>query len=228
MGVFYGNRFDILSLSPALWLSDTGSDPAQWDDISGNGRHATQSDSARRPSIVTNTLNGRQVRRFDGGNDVMLMDLGTSFSQPVTLFAVTKKVGNTSPNSRVFHASSSPSSGSSVYLPLASNNLGNFVWNFGTDSPSSTAFGNDWSIYNVVADSASSSIRRDGSQVLTGNPGTNGLQRYASVGGRHHDGLRNYNGDIAEILVFPTALSTSQRQAVEKYLANKYAIPLAS
>jgi hypothetical protein len=36
-----------------------------------------------------------------------------------------------------------------------------------------------------------------------------------------------FAGDIAEIIVFPTALSTADRQAVERYLSNKYAIALA-
>jgi hypothetical protein len=42
-------------------------------------------------------------------------------------------------------------------------------------------------------------------------------------------GAQNYyiDGDIAEILVFPTALSTEDRQSVERYLAKKWALTLA-
>lgn len=86
------------------------------------------------------------------------------------------------------------------------------------------AFGSTFIIYTTTANGSSSEIRQNGSQVATGNPGTNALARYFSIGGRHHDGLRNFIGDIAEILIFPTALSTTDRERVERYLNGKYAI----
>lgn len=69
-GVLAG--FNPLSLSPALWLNDTGSDPSVWTDISGNGRNAVQGNVGNRPAIITNALNGKQVRRFDGVDDYLI------------------------------------------------------------------------------------------------------------------------------------------------------------
>jgi len=65
----FAGAFSPLTFNPALWLSDTGSNAAQWDDLSGNSRHATQAVGANQPAIVTNALNSRQVRRFDGSSD---------------------------------------------------------------------------------------------------------------------------------------------------------------
>jgi hypothetical protein len=41
---------------------------------------------------------------------------------------------------------------------------------------------------------------------------------FSAVGGN------TLNGDIAEILIFPTALSTENRQKVEGYLGSKWGI----
>jgi len=55
--MFLTGAFNPLSLSPALWLSDTGSDASVWPDISGNGRNATQAVALNHPAIVTGALN---------------------------------------------------------------------------------------------------------------------------------------------------------------------------
>jgi hypothetical protein len=59
-----------------LWFNDDsavtdagGGACSQWNDISGNAYHVTQSTSGERPLIVAGALNGRRVVRFDGGND---------------------------------------------------------------------------------------------------------------------------------------------------------------
>lgn len=219
------SAFSPLDLSPALWLSDTGSDASVWPDLSGNGRNATQGTPANRPAIITNALNGRQVRRFDG-DDLLIGDIGSAISQPITIFVVAKKTANPSNplNARVFHASSSAVAEANIFLPVATEYNGNHIWNFGTNTVTSDPFGTTNIIYCVLANGASSVIWQNGTQIETGNPGANGLQRYFSIGGRYHDGLRNFTGDIAEILVFPTALSNANRQKVESWLNNKWSI----
>ena len=72
--------FDLLPYTPTIWLSDTGSDPAEWTDLSGNSRHATQSTSTRCPSIQSSIVNGRQVRRFDGNDDKLNIPATINFS----------------------------------------------------------------------------------------------------------------------------------------------------
>lgn len=69
-------------ISTALWLdaadnatvfSDAGTTPAvggstvqQWNDKSGNGRHATQAAAGNRPTYTNAALNGKSVVSFDG------------------------------------------------------------------------------------------------------------------------------------------------------------------
>lgn len=200
---------------------------ARWEDKSGNVRHVTQSGSTARPQRKTLVQNSKDVCRFDGSNDIMIGDLTSSISQPVSVFFVTRKNANpASANGRVFYASTSNASEAGVFLPAAVLSTGGFVWNFGTSIHASAAFGTSWATYETLANGASSLIRRDASDVVTGdpeNPGTNAIGRYFSIGGRHHDGLRNYNGDIGE-LVIVASTSTDTRQAVEGYLAHKWGL----
>ena len=57
-------------------------------------------------------------------------------------------------------------------------------------------------------------------QTYTGNFGVNHLSIGCRLNGAA--GQLPYNGDIAEVLVYNTALSTANRQAVETYLSNKW------
>jgi hypothetical protein len=64
-------------LTTALWLDAdspssitlNGATVSQWNDKSGNGRHATQATAANQPTYTANGLNGKPVLTFDGSND---------------------------------------------------------------------------------------------------------------------------------------------------------------
>jgi len=65
-----------LITAPQIWYNETssvtdagGGACSQWNDISGNNYHATQSTSANRPLIVASGLNGKRIIRFDGTDD---------------------------------------------------------------------------------------------------------------------------------------------------------------
>jgi hypothetical protein len=228
-GVLSG--FSPLSLAPALWLDAetlSGSDGTQistWADRSGNSRDATQATGGAQPKLYNNVLNGKKVVRFDGVDDVMEVDLTNPISQPITIFAVTKQSGLPSVNGRVIH-SSDPNLAGSTFFPLGLNSSGNHLWNFGTDTVTGVSFSSNFAIYGVIANGSQSATFRNGASLFTGNPGSNGIARYLYVGNLQ-SGLRGLNGDIAEILIFSTALSALNRQRVERYLGAKYAITVA-
>jgi hypothetical protein len=62
----------------ALWLDGSsassvtlnGSTVSQWNDLSGNGRHATQATAASQPTFTSNARNGRSALTF-GGSQTM-------------------------------------------------------------------------------------------------------------------------------------------------------------
>ncbi|RJQ43371.1 MAG: hypothetical protein C4534_08215 [Gaiellales bacterium] len=56
----------------------------QWDDLSGNGYHATQSTASKRPKYQTNVQNGMPGVKADGVDDEMQFNnLGTQFAGSV-------------------------------------------------------------------------------------------------------------------------------------------------
>lgn len=223
MGTTYGpKRFTPLSLSPALWLSDTGSDPAVWEDLSGNGRNATQGTVANQPAIVTNALNGRQVRRFDGTNDFLKTGvLSTDIPQPVDWFIVFKSTntavrrvfdvetidGVTGPRNTMFLNDSSSHIFSGTILTA------NFTFT-------------TWGINHARFNGVNSFWIRNSITLASGDAGNQNCSSIV-IGAFRLLTSDFFQGDIAEILVFPTALSTTNRRTVERYLAGKYGITIS-
>jgi hypothetical protein len=223
-------RFDPLSLSPALWLSDTGSSAGTWPDISGNGRDATQGTTANQPAIIANALNGRQVRRFDGSD---FMNTSGFELASVSAFSVVKLtsapavaasvfcMGSTSNQARdclLYFSSSSQtaiqrSNGTTFPTAVVSGNLNQFRVIGGTYNQTNLIAYNNGLAGSPVSASPSTTPNRSGSiGVVRQNPANNA---FAII------------GDIAEILVYPTALSDSNRRNVEIYLSNKWGIALS-
>lgn len=238
-GVLSG--FNPLSLSPALWLNDTGSDPGVWTDMSGNGRNASQADSAKRPSIVTNALNGKQVRRFDGADDFLGLTTGLGMLRNVpgaTIIAAYKWITNPTTFCPVFLASTQPSATTTrsvlggglssrkllsggrrldgdVSFAGAISAADNLTTYFVHSGVLNYANSDAFQYVNGALDGTNTSFQTDGN---TENTDSNAI----TIGS---NSVSNFcNIDIAEILVFPTALSTVNRQRVERYLSGKYAI----
>jgi hypothetical protein len=230
--------FSPISLAPAVWYSDTGSDESQWDDISGNGRHATQATSGFRPSIQTNVLNGKQVRRFDGTNDFFSMGSSTTLLNSrayAAVFTVAKANATTTGVNPAF-----------VNFLWASTSFGRFSLGL-VDSPSQfRSFGrrldsdsltvstqtrtSDFSI--LTAESVYSSgtqrlgVNSNYTETAMPSSGTSGAGNSLTpdVG---RAGTAYLNGDMAEVLIYNTPLTTTERRRIEIYLAIKYNITAA-
>jgi hypothetical protein len=71
---FIGEHLDVLAL--LVFVGNDNGFVTTWYDQSGNGRHATQTDPARQPQIVSAgvvlTKNGKATVLFDGSNDSLL------------------------------------------------------------------------------------------------------------------------------------------------------------
>jgi hypothetical protein len=213
----FTGAFNPLSLSPALWLSDTGSNAGQWDDLSGNGRHVTQTDVSRQPVIVANALNSRQVRRFDGSNDI-LTNASYSTAQPFTVFVVIGDYSSTATTKNIF-------AGNSGNAPAVAMDSSNRPTMYAGSSIAATNAMAEPCVLSSVFNTTSSVLFENGRQVASGNAGSvilNGIRLGAwSTGGDR------FIGDMAEVLLFPTALSTENRRRIEGYLSSKYNIAIS-
>ena len=204
---------DPLTLSPALWLRDDGSTAGVWEDRSGNGRNAT---GATPPTIVTGALNGRQVRRFNGSNQYLATS-AFSVPQPSTVFVVSQHTSAV--DGQIIDGLVSGNRNSIAYN---SSNL--FAYTAGGSSPQFTgATVNTFSIIAVEFNTASS-FWLNGTFKRSDSIGTASINGYNI--GRAYNGFSLLTRDIAEILVFPRALSSYESQLIESYLSERWGIPL--
>jgi hypothetical protein len=235
--------FSPLSLNPSLWLSDTGSNAAQWDDISGNGRHATQSTGISQPSIVTNVINGRQIRRFDGSND-FLATANASSSSTFTFFAVAKanqwNVSGSNYQLLATHGYEAGTNSTSGILFMGTAGAAVFDWQkndgliFGdgfnsTQNPraiGALASGSDFRIVSTSPSRGWINGTRFTTRVENSGGAIDSFSRVISIGGVSSISGQYWSGDIAEIIIYQSALNDSQRQSVERYLSQKYTIAI--
>lgn len=203
-----------LDLSPSLWLKADGLSAgalATWPDSSGNGNDATQATEANRPTVVPGVLNGLSVvRATRTGAKSITSPLDLS-DVSWTAFVVGRRTG-----------------GSYRVLTCAAINWLLGWWNDYVDvcyydalgKLSPTPDSSDWKLYAGAGDadlgigyfwSNGNPIALDG----YGHRGPNRIGINSTVG-------EESDCDVAEILVFPTALSDTDREAVEAYLHAKW------
>ncbi|MES2837179.1 MAG: T9SS type A sorting domain-containing protein [Bacteroidota bacterium] len=205
-------------------------------DFSGNNNNAGAPTAAKRPKFITNQSNAQPTFRFDGTDDIVrtgaISNLNTS---TISWFTVMKSptvtytgtvmsnvytggagVGsaalwgtyiNTS-NSQ-YNSSTRSGTGTSINNSLGYNSNFNFsenIWNGATDNFTSFLNG------NFIASKGGASALPSGHTVTAIGGRTNSTPAY------------NFNGDIAEIIVFTSVVNTTERRIIENYLGNKYNI----
>ena len=230
-GPYAGSIIPVRSFSPldvdgmTLWLDaadrDTltlsGSNVTQWRDKTGLN---TSSSIAGAPTVTTSALlNNQSVVRFNGSSDSLLYS-SFSFSQPFTVFAVT--VQRASTNSALSFVLNSSSGSSAVILYRDGPNL-NF-WAGGENvaaSPTVAYTSNLPGVYSAVFNGASSFLGFNGQGTSNQNPGTAAWSTLYL--GRDWSGIWQSH-DVGEVLFYSSALSTTQRQQVETYLAGKWGL----
>lgn len=215
----------------------SGSKLATWDDSSGNGNNATQTVSGNQPTYVTNAMSGLPVVRFNSADSTYM-----SFARPVS---------NDFTMTFVYQSSQGIGTGTQFYqgAGLVNGEVAGVTDDFGTSlntngyllagtgNPdttitSGTGF-NDGRPHVVTFERTMSTgalaLYVDGTQVSTGTGGTQSLTAPSQLVLGAQQTLNNYlSGDIAEVQIFDTALSDTQRQALESGLMSEYAVGLPS
>ena len=206
-------------------LSDNDS-IAQWDDLSGNDNHATQSTESYKPLYKTNILNGKPVVRFDGGDDLFNIGDSTSLSSidEISVFAVITI--ETNQDTAIIRT---PYSGVSLAwgLDYYTGKLRWFLYDSGTPYVAEDTWNislgttyllsatyNGTSLISYIDQSLFKSFDHTGAIDNTND----GIR----IGGRSGTPSLWLHGDIAEILVYSRALSSVERGSVEQYLGEKW------
>lgn len=209
-----------------LWLrADVGvtvnvNKVSNWSDQSGNGRNATMPTSTRQPTLALNALNGNPVVRFSGAQSLNLLNpvSPTQFtifvvgknSKTTESFSMILGPGGNYPNNQLRWENGSQALvvGTGNALPTTVSNVGNTR------------------VYHALSvryDGSSLRFYRDGNLVSSRTLTTTGPFTLASVGAWYSSYFMV--GDLAEVLVYPTALSDADRLTTDSYLRAKYALP---
>jgi hypothetical protein len=226
-----------------LWLRGdagvltSGSSVTNWLDQSGNGNNATQGTGANQPTVVSGALNGLPVVRFDGINDWLAADGVTSVfggnDSANTVFVVMKLPVTAGNNRDILGLGSSTDA--NPFYQLRATSGGDFLVAKRDDASVQkfvTAGATDTNpdVLSFVNSGTAVSAYKNGSQFISSfdiNVGTMTVD-LATIGAQRAIGFLSgvvpFHGDIAEMLIYDTALNSTDRLAVEQYLAGHWGL----
>ncbi len=205
-----------------------------WGDSSGNANNATQPARASQPGYVTGAMNGLPVVRFNSTNASYL-----AFSRPVqndfTIIVVFQSSQTNQGNGTAFYYGAGlvngDQPGTQNDFGTALNAGGRLVAGTGNpDTSIDSAGGFNQGTPHIltfkrVAGTGAISVYVDGTLSATGIGGTQALTAPATLDlGAVPSGGGFFNGDIAEVKLFSSALSDLDRTAEENNLACKYGV----
>jgi hypothetical protein len=194
----------------------------QWNDVSGNARHATQATAAKQPLYlaVSSMPSGLPAVRFDGVDD-WLQTAAFAVAQPVSLFVVCiiRRNTTTKTETLVDGAVASTTSRLVLYKTGSPNLLATYAGTANVNGSAITS--GKTQVITDIANGASSTLRVNGSAV-TGNPGTQGVNG-VTIGARNNTTQDWATVDIGEILLYSGALSAGDQTTIENYLTAKWA-----
>ena len=202
----------------ALWYDanqETASDGSNVlpQDRSGNGRNGIQATTANRPVLKHGIANGKKIYRFNGTSTAFTLAASLSLST-YSLFIVCKQSAN---GFKVIAGA-----GGSSYLTTDTTNK---IWKAqstsGASSWSSIPTSSVWQNLGVVraGTTVGGYVSGESMPLVSSDAASGGTQDFAAWGGF---GGFIWGGDVAEIIIYSSALSAQDRRTVATYLDSKY------
>lgn len=220
----------------ALWLdaADTSSITAsggavsQWNDKSGNGRHATQGTSGNRPTTGTRTLNSKNALDFvAASNHLLELPSGMyAVSAGANTVIVVAAADNTNNNHRFYNGSVSGTT--CVTARYGSTTT------FSVQNRTAVALTNITITRNTSAHAMG--YRRSGTAITPFYDGAEGAAgsnaqdvtlTALGIGRDPSSTTDSFDGVMAEILVFSRSLTNAELNKIGSYLASKWGITWA-
>lgn len=215
-------------ITTALWLDAdkpssitlNGATVSQWNDLSGNGRHATQATASLQPTYTASAINSKPALAFSSDSMSSAADVNGLDALTIYLVITASSVGNYQSAMRfqgaggylVYPWSGSATAIETLDAPAGSGILSGFVANavnVGVLRRERNA-ANGFAAYNngsFVAGVTSSNSTIQASTLTIGSFG--GVAEF-------------FAGSIGEIIIAYTAHDTATRQKLEGYLAWKW------
>ena len=207
-----------------------------WADRSGNGNNATQATAGNQPLYVSDGMapvdcKGRPTIRFTTDDYLSANSLSTLFTgsdKPLSIFAVVAKSANDA-NHTIFCVTNPPSLNS--FYSLETTNIPRWKCRRKDDAAlqKTGAVGlpdtNPNIISNTFAGTLASLYVNGTATLVDGDLDVGTMTVDQATIGVLSTSYTNYlEGDLSELIIYDTALSTADRQDVEEYLSNKYGV----
>jgi hypothetical protein len=223
---------------------------SSWTDSSASANHAVQGTAANQPTFRTNVINGKPVVRFDGTNDWLTLSTNPSPPASHTVFTVLSTSTYASGNILFggWSGSNAKDSWGILGTMTAPTCTGGLTFKFGDGTNSRVGAcsgesqylfpGNDVPVvivYRYSAGASAPEVFVNGFRVK--NPGSTSGTATSILGtavpfsiGRGGSTANYYSDeDVAEFLIFDSALNDLNRINIEGYLMTKYGLgPKAS
>lgn len=204
-----------LDAADASTITLNGSTVSQWDDKSGNSRHATQATAANQPTYTAAGLNSRNVVTHSPSDFLIIPDVYFPYQSAFVLYSDTSTTNYTTALGGRYNVNS-PYHGdvtatklfSTQYTSPETLNGSNFANGVSIGNGQTTPRPATPTIFSFIATSQFDTNRR--LQTI----GTDASIRDS----------RTINGLIAEVVILETAASTADRQKLEGYLAWKWGL----
>ena len=207
--------------------ADDGETVATWDDAAGTN-DATQETAANKPTFESDEINGYPIVSFDSSNDFLSFSTASVKNSSYTLYAVGLRTDS-----------------SSSYAVGSPGGTANQDLHFGYSTNTQVRFGQWTNDLNVTVSAHNSPALTpfllfgefDSSVGHSVTEFRNGLKTEASntntvvlsgdkAGYLGRVSSNYYGGDLAEVVMYSRALSDSDEEKVQSYLALKYGISL--
>ena len=224
-------------ISTSLWLdaSDAstitlnGTTISQWNDKSGNSRNVSQANSALQPFYTLNGLNGLNIADFDGADDALnglpLSNFVTNNSYSAFVVGLARTIATNDVNGYLNEAFYGDAGGYIAMYLRSSNLIGAYNWD-GENKVATNAYTPNTVVIGY-SELSSGSIRirtNGGSETATVSSNTANLSFAIQIGRNFNSNTFCLDGKIAEVIFTNAALSTTNRQLIEGYLAWKWGL----
>ena len=219
----------ILRLRAGLGVVASGSPTyvSLWNDLSGQGNNASGT-SGSQPTFVYSGANFLQAVKFNGSSQFLSFpSLSTTSFTGLTMFVVLQPSAITA-SARIVDFGDG-ASGNDILFQIASSGSNCQFWTYsgtsGTYAQSASALNAGQAVLLDAVQSGNSATFN-----VNGTPGTTNssmnsipfVTLSSNVLGQASNGGNYYPGQISEVLLYSTALTSSQITAIEAYLIQKY------
>lgn len=203
-------------------LTTSSSRVSQWDDLTGSGNNATQATAGNQPLLVDGVLDNRPVVRFVASRpDHLGVDLSLLANSDYTITLVVSR--SATGNKYCMGAITSGTSNQSLHVGWqAATNWRCGHWGSDVDATVPDFASGTFYTFTMIKRGGAGRKTASMQQTLTTSTNTSNLTGIAGGGTIGRAVGVNFDGDLAEILIYSRALSVAEQLQNEYYLRTRY------